>query len=98
MHVQGDTRPDMTCCVEDLLAAAGEENLPGKLADAVRDIVRKFKGGLPQLYYQTVPYIPIYCAAGTVVKFGMVMATGRVSVSHDPCPCPSHHRDACMLL
>lgn len=78
MHVQGNTRPDMVCVVQDLLIAVGEEKLAGQSAAAVRDLQSKLGGGLPSLYYYNVPYIPVYIAHGNMVQFGILRASGKV--------------------
>ena len=45
---------------------------------AEHDMEVAMKQGLPPLYYQDIPYIPAYAAAGDEIQFGLVLANGQV--------------------
>jgi hypothetical protein len=58
--------------------AVGEEKVHGNLNGALADLKQKFKGGLNALYYKDVPYLPLYIASGSLVKFGLLRPDGQV--------------------
>ena len=58
---------------------AGEEKV-GKVGirKALCDIRSKLGQGLPPLFYQEIPFMPVYAAAGDKIQFGLVLANGEV--------------------
>jgi hypothetical protein len=58
--------------------AVGEEKQAGGEVEAMNDLTRKLSG-LPVVSYQSIPYIPVYIACGTVVQFGLLCSDGKVS-------------------
>ena len=65
--------------IQRLLLFVGEEKAArvGRLA-ALPDLVAKLKSGLPPLFYQDIPYMPVYAAAGDEIQFGFLRANGTV--------------------
>ena len=48
---------------------------------ALGDIRSKLGQGLPPLFYQDIPYMPVYAAAGDEIQFGFVLANGEVGAA-----------------
>ena len=44
---------------------------------ALHDIMSKI-GALSPLFYQDIPYMPVYAAAGDEIQFGFMLANGEV--------------------
>ena len=67
----------------EAVAPIGEEKAArvGSLA-AEQDIMVKLQKGLPPLFYQDIPYMPVHAAAGDEIQFGFVLADGTVRYLH----------------
>lgn len=77
--LQGLTRPDLIVIIDRLLLFIGEEKASGvTIRKALLDIRTKMSEGLPPLFYQGIPYMPVYAAAGDEIQFGFVLADGEV--------------------
>ena len=65
--------------IQRLLLFVGGEKAArvGRFA-AQQDLVAKLKNGLPPLFYQDIPYMPLYAAAGDEIQFGFLMNNGTV--------------------
>ena len=47
---------------------------------ALHDIKSKM-GALSPLFYQDIPYMPVYAAAGHEIQFGFLLANGEVGAA-----------------
>ena len=67
--------------IDRLLMFVGEEKA-GKVGihKALYDIKSKI-GCLPPLFYQEIPYMPVYTAAGDAIQFGLLLANGEVGAA-----------------
>ena len=65
--------------ISRLLLFIGEEKAASVgRQEALYDIMRKMQQGLPHLFYQDIPYMPVYVAAEDNIQFGFVLASGEV--------------------
>lgn len=85
--------------IQRLLLFVGEEKEAGvgRLA-AEQDLVVKLQNGLPPLFYQDIPYMPVYAAAGDEIRFGFVLANGTVRYLHLKDLCDLHCSISCVPL
>jgi hypothetical protein len=83
VHVQssgtGYARPDFIITASGLSAAFAECKRHGTAIDvAWQDIINKCSDGFPQLFYQSVPYLPLFVATGDILQFGILWQSGKV--------------------
>lgn len=67
--------------VNRLLLAVGEEKKADEeLGSARADLETKCKGGFPELFYQEIPFLPAYIAAGNSFQWAYIdVRSGQVS-------------------
>ena len=78
-------RPTLTVSIDGLVLFIGKErasstrlHIATSRGYSVCDIESDMKDGLPPIFYQDIPYIPVYAAAGDEIQFGLLLANGEV--------------------
>ena len=75
----GLAQPDFVVTAEGLSMAFAECKRHGVLGDvAWKDIKGYCGAGFPRLFYQAMPYLPLFIATGNMMQFGILWQNGKV--------------------